>query len=214
MTSDGSLALDYRLERLLGVGPDADQLDRWIVTLSVLRADEQEEFDLPVRDPIGHAELYALDPDRHRLLGWDPFEVADAYSADAATYFEELFGPDGLTRDDVREAFELSVDRALIVHDVQVLPAERRRGYGALLAADALLTLAGPGTAVLAHPGPTDPAVVDADDTVRLRHETHNTRFLGALGFTPFRHRRWMLDLALQPNLDVLAERRRRRGSA
>lgn len=209
MAADESLALDYRLERLLGAGPDEDQLDRWVVTLARLRVEDPDADDESVREPIARAELFAFDPDRHRLLGWDPFDVADADSADAAAYFEELFAPDGLARDDVREAFEFSVDRALIVHDVQVLPAERRRGYGALLVADALLTLAGPGTAVVAHPGPTDPAVIDADHTVRLRHETNNTRFLGALAFTPFRHRLWMLDLALQPSLDVLAERRR-----
>ncbi len=202
------VAVDYHLERLLEVGPDSDQLDRWIVTLTGLHADEDDDVDEPVREPIARAELFGFDPDRHRLLGWDPFDVADAYSADAAAYYEQLFGPDGLALDDLREAFEVPVNRALIVHDVQVLPAERRRGHGALLVADALLTLAGADTAVLAHPAPTDPGVVDADDTVRLRHETANTRFLGALGFTPFRDRLWMLDLALQPSIDALAVRR------
>lgn len=209
MPAPRSIAVDFHLERLLGAGPDADQLDRWIVTLSGLSAEDPDENDEPVRDPIAWAELFAFDPDRHRLLGWDPFDVADAHSADAATYFEELFSPDGLAHEDVQQAFELPVGRALIVHDVQVVSAERRRGYGALLVADALLTLGDAGTAVMAHPGPTDPAVVDADDTVRLRHEIDNTRFLGALGFAPFRDRLWMLDLALQPSHDALAARRR-----
>lgn len=64
------------------------------------------------------------------------------------------------------------------------------------LVADALLTLATHGTAVFAHPGTTDLGPDVEDEVSRLRSETQNTRFLGALGFVPVRDRLWALDLA------------------
>lgn len=213
MVAPRALALDYGLQRHLEAGPDSDQFDAWVVTLAALVVESPAMSDEPERIPVARAEVYVLDPERNRLLGWDPLDVADAHSADALAYFEEVFTPDGRVRDEVQQVFEMPIDRALIVHDVQVPPDERRNGYGALVVADALLTLAGSSTAVLAHPGPTDPALLDADDMIRLRQETENTRFLAALGFAPFRHRLWMLDLALQLSFDSLAAWRRPGGS-
>ncbi|MEX2374051.1 MAG: hypothetical protein WD942_00475 [Dehalococcoidia bacterium] len=84
----------------------------------------------------------------------------------------------------------MAPSRARFLDDVQVEPVLRRRGYGSLLVADALFTLATHGTAVFAHPGPTDLGPDGEDEVRRLRSETPNTRFLGALGFAPFRARR------------------------
>jgi len=136
--------------------------------------------------------------------GW-PFDVADAYSADTAYYYEHVFDAGGDLLADVRDEFEWVEGRALFLHDVQVPRPLRRRGYGSLLAADAVLTLASHGTAVFAHPGPTDVQREDPEDVRRLRSETENTRFLAALGFVPLRDRLWALDLSAGEALDTLA---------
>lgn len=154
---------------------------------------------------VATATLYGMDPHRNALLGESPFDVADAYSADTAYYYEHVFEASGELLADVRDEFEWVEGRALFLHDVQVPGPLRRRGYGSLLAADAILTLAPHGTAVFAHPGPTDLQSDDPEDVRRLRFETENTRFLAALGFTPFRDRLWALDLSAGDAIDTLA---------
>ena len=104
----------------------------------------------------------------------------------------------------MRDEFEWLEARALFLHDVQVPQPLRRRGYGSLLAANAIL-LPPHGTAVFAHPGPTDLQSEDPDDVRRLRSETENTRFLAALGFVPFRDRLWALDLSADEAIDSSA---------
>lgn len=146
-----------------------------------------------------------MDPDRNALLGEAPFDVADAYSADTAYYYEHVFEAAGDLRADVRGEFEWVEGRALFLHDVQVPQPLRRRGYGSLLTADAILTLAPHRTAVFAHPGPTDLHSEDPEDVHRLRAEAENTRFLAALGFVPFRDRFWVLDLSAGEAMDSLA---------
>jgi hypothetical protein len=98
--------------------------------------------------------------------------------------------------------------RALFLHDVQVPRARRRRGHASLLVSDALLTPATAGTAVFAHPGPTD-LPPDGNEVMRLRDETANTRFLAHLGFEPFRDRLWTLDLSVRAGVEALGRIRR-----
>lgn len=187
--------------------PDLDQLDVWQVRLQVgsFRSDEDDE---PSWDTVAQAWLYGMDPDRNVLVGEQPFDVADAHSTDAAAYFEYVFDPGGAFRDDVDEQYAWRIGRALFLHDVQVHQAQRRQGRASLLVADAILTLASAGTAVFAHPGPTnlDP---EHEEMARLRHETANTRFLAHLGFVPFRDRLWTLDLSAGAGAETLGRIRR-----
>ena len=199
---DELLKIVYHLERVLSGEPDDNQLDVWAVALR--RGTRAGGEDITWRE-VAAATLYGMDPDRNALLGERPFDVADAYSADTAYYYEHVFDVDGDLLRDAREAFEWVEGRALFLHDVQVPRPLRRRGYGSLLAADAILTLASHGTAVFAHPGPTDLQSEDPEDVRRFRSETENTRFLGALGFVPFRDRLWVLDLSTRDALDTLA---------
>lgn len=196
------LKIAYNLERGLSGEPDDNQLDVWAVALR--RGTFVGDEDITWRE-VATATLYGMDPDRNALLGEAPFDVADAYSADTAYYFEHVFEAGGDLLADVRDEFEWVEGGALFLHDVQVPPPLRRRGYGSLLAADAILTLATHGTAVFAHPGPTDLQSEDPEDVRRLRSETENTRFLAALGFVPFRDRLWALDLSAGEALDSLA---------
>jgi len=196
------LKIVYHLERVPSGEPDDNQLDVWAVALRRGRRAGGE--DITWREVVA-ATLYGMDPDRNALLGERPFDVADAYSADTAYYYEHVFDVDGDLLRDVREAFEWVEGRALFLHDVQVPRPLRRRGYGSLLAADAILTLASHGTAVFAHPGPTGLQSEDPEDVRRFRSETENTRFLAALGFVPFRDRLWVLDLSTRDALDTLA---------
>lgn len=202
------LRLDYAMHRVLWQDPDQDQLDVWTVTLQVGHASDENETGI-VWEGVATATLYGLDTDRSIALGQAPFDVADAHSADAAYYYEHVFDVAGNLLPDVGEAFEWITVRALFLHDVQVPTQLRRRGYASVLAADAILTLAPTGTAVFAHPGPTDLDTSDDDEASRLRSETANTRFLASLGFMPFRDRLWLLDLSTQPAVEVLANIRR-----
>jgi len=203
VADDELLRITHRLERVLSGEPDDNQLDVWLVHLE--RGDVDESEMDTKWEVAGSAVLYGMDPYRNQLLGERPFDVADAYSTDAAYYFEHVFEVDGDLLPDVREHFEWPEGRALFLHDVQVDEPLRRRGYASLLVADAIFTLAGHGTAVFAHPGPTDLGPGNEDDVVRVRTETVNTRFLGALGFVPFRDRLWALDLARAEVVDTLA---------
>jgi hypothetical protein len=169
-------------------------------------SDEDAE---PSWETVAQARLYGMAPDRNVLVGEQPFDVADAHSSDAAYYFEHVFDPSGDVLDDVDDQFEWMTGRALFLHDVQVPRARRRRGHASLLVADAILTLATAGTAVFAHPGPTD-LPPDGDEVGRLRDETANTRFLAHLGFEPFRDRLWTLDLSVQAGVEALGRIRRR----
>ena len=203
MSTSELLQIEYRLERVLSGEPDDNQLDVWWVGLRRgTVVDSQKDV---AWEEIANATLYGMDPFRNSLVGEAPFDVADAYSADTAYYFEHVFGPAGDLLPDVREEFEWVEGRALFLHDVQVPQPLRRRGYGRLLAADAILTLAPHGTAVFAHPGPTDLDSEDPEDVRRLRSETENTRFLAALGFVPFRDRLWVLDLSAGEGAETLA---------
>jgi GNAT superfamily N-acetyltransferase len=199
---DGLLGIVYRLERVLTGEPDDSQLDVWWALLR--RGTLVGEEDIAWEE-IGAATLYGMHPDRNLLVGESPFDVADAYSADTAYYYEHVFDAAGDLLPDVEEAFEWAGGRALFLHDVRVPRPLRRRGYGSLLAADAILTLAPHGTAVFAHPGPTDLQTEDPEDVRQLRSETENTRFLAALGFVPFRDRLWALDLSAGEAMDTLA---------
>lgn len=205
---DTLLRIEYGLDRLLRQDPDRDQLDVWGVSLQMgdltIKSDDEIRWD-----SIAWAVLYAMDVDRWIRLGHRPFDVADADSADAAYYYEHVFDERGELQPDVIELFEWPPNRALFLDDVRVEPEFRRRGYASLLVADALLTLATHGTAVFAHPGPTDLGPDGEDEVSRLRSETQNTRFLGALGFVPFRDRLWALDLATEDAIERLAVIRR-----
>ena len=205
MAPDELRKIVYNLERVLSGEPDDNQLDVWAVTLrrGTLIGDEDMTWH-----EVATATLYGLDPHRNALLGESPFDVADACSADTAYYYEHVFGAGGDLLADVREQFEWVEGRALFLHDVQVPQPLRRRGYGSLLAADAILTLAPHGTVVFAHPGPTDIESEDPEDLRRVRSETENTRFLAALGFVPFRDRLWTLDLSAGEGVETLARAR------
>lgn len=202
MAPDVLLKIVYHLERVPSGEPDDNQLDVWDAALRRGRRAGGEDI---AWQEVATATLYGMDPVRNALLGERPFDVADAYSADTAYYYEHVFDVDGDLLRDVREAFEWVEGRALFLHDVQVPRPLRRRGYGSLLAADAILTLAPHGTAVFAHPGPTDLQSEDPEHVGRFRSETENTRFLAALGFVPFRDRLWVLDLSTRDALDTLA---------
>ena len=199
------LKIQYRLERVPTGEPDDNQLDVW---WAELRRGTLVGEDAIAWEEIATATLYGMDPYRNSLVGESPFDVADAYSADTAYYYEHVFEAGGDLLADVQEEFEWVQGRALFLHDVQVPQPLRRRGYGRLLAADAILTLAPHGTAVFAHPGPTDLDSEDPEDVRRLRSETENTRFLAALGFVPFRDRLWVLDLSAGEGAETLARNR------
>ncbi len=202
MAPDELLKIVYHLERVPSGEPDDNQLDVWAVALR--RGTRAGDEDITWQE-VATATMYGMDPHRNALLGERAFDVADAFSADTAYYYEHVFDVDGDLLRDVREAFEWVEGRALFLHDVQVPPSLRRRGYGSLLAADAILTLAPHGTAVFAHPGPTDHQSEDPEDVRRLRSEIENTRFLAALGFGPFRDRLWVLDLSAGDGVETLA---------
>jgi GNAT superfamily N-acetyltransferase len=205
---DELLRIEYGLERLLWQDPDQNQLDVWEVTLQTGELDDEAETGVRWQ-PIARAVLYGIDIDRCLRVGESPFDVADAHSADVAYYYEHVLEVSGEFKPDVEEEFEWPPSRALFLHDVKVDAGQRRKGYASLLAADAILTLAPQGTAVFAHPGPTDLESTDEDDLARLRSQTENTRFLASLGFQPFRDRMWLLDLATEDAVETLGGIRR-----
>ena len=202
--------IEYAMARRPWADPDQDQLDVWEVRLaSGSFTDDDDGEGGVIWTPVAHATLFGMDPERQALLGQRPFDVADAHSSDAAYYYEHVFNGHGQLLPDAAEQFEWPQGRALFLHDVHVAGEHRRKGFASLLAADAILTLAPHGTAVFAHPGPTDHHP-DGDDDVRyLRHQTRNTRFLGRLGFVPFRNHLWTLDLSAGTALETLAQLRR-----
>ena len=210
MLGDGLLRIKYGLARRLWADPDQDQLDVWEVRLEVGSfTKEHDDEDGVVWTAAARATLFGIDPERQALLGQLPLDVADAHSGDAAYYYEHVFDTGGQLLPDAAEQFEWQQGRALFLHDVHVAEQHRRQGFASLLAADAILTLAPHGTAVFAHPGPTD-LNADVDDVVRhLRHQTRNTRFLARLGFVPFRDQLWTLDLSAGDAAETLAELRR-----
>jgi len=210
VVGDGLLRIEYGMARRLWSNPDEDQLDVWEVRLETgsFTADLDDE-DGVVWTALARATLFGMDPERHALLGQLPFDVADAHSGDAAYYYEHVFDTGGRLLPDAAEQFEWHSNRALFLHDVHVPGEHRRQGFASLLAADAILTLAPHGTAVFAHPGPTDLHADDDDDIRHLRHQTHNTRFLARLGFVPLRHQLWTLDLSAGDAAETLAELRR-----
>lgn len=206
--SDELLRIEYGLDRLLWQDPDQNQLDVWEVALQIGELDDQAETGVGWQ-PIARAVLYGIDIDRCLLVGESPFEIADAHSADVAYYYEHVLDVSGEFQPDVVDEFEWPPSRALFLHDVNVDTGLRRKGYASLLVADAILTLGTHGTAVFAHPGPTDFASIDEDDAARVRSETENTRFLASLGFRPFRDRLWLLDLAMEDAAETLGAIRR-----
>jgi len=210
VVSDGLLRIEYGLARRLWANPDEDQLDVWDVRLEAgsFTADPDDE-DGAVWAVVARATLFGMDPERQALLGQLPFDVADAHSADAAYYYEHVFDAGGHLLPDAAEQFEWQHGRVLFLHDVHVAEQHRRQGFASLLAADAILTLAPHGTAVFAHPGPTDLNPDDEDEIQHLRHQTRNTRFLARLGFVPFRHQLWTLDLSAGDAAETLADLRR-----
>lgn len=193
---DELFRVDYQLSRVLSGEPDEDQLDIWHVQLERGAVSDTSESGV-VWECVARAELYGMDPNRSASVGVAPFDAADAHSADAAYYYEHVFDIDGDFLPDVTEHFEWLDGRAIFLHDVRVAAEHRRRGLAGLLVSDAVLTLAAEGTAVFAHPGPTE-ASESAEGVEHFRSETENTRFLGALGFAPFRDRLWTLDLAVR----------------
>lgn len=211
---DELLRIEYGLDRLLWQDPDQDQLDVWDVALHVGELDEEAEDGGVLWQRVAQAALYGIDIDRCLRVGESPFEVADAHSADVAHYYEDVLDVSGEFYPDVEEEFEWPPSRVLFLHDVNVDTRLRRKGYASLLVADAILTLAPQGTAVFAHPGPTDLDSTDEDDIARLRSETENTRFLASLGFRSFRDRMWLLDLATEAAAETLAAIRRRTARA
>lgn len=147
----GFLGISYRLDRVLSGEPDDEQLDVWRVGL---RRSEVTGENEGAWDEIASATFFGMDPGRNLMVGESPFDVADAYSADAAYYYERVFDLDGDLLPDVQQEVAWRVDRALFLHDVQVPVPLRRRGYGSLLVSDGVLTLATHGTAIFAHSGP------------------------------------------------------------
>jgi hypothetical protein len=209
--SDGLLRIEYRLVRRLWADPDQDQLDVWDVRLETGSFTDEDEDESGVAwSNVARATLFGMDPDRQTLLGQMPFDVADAHSGDAAYYYEHVFDVDGELLPDAAGQFEWQQGRALFLHDVRVAGDQHRRGFASLLVADAILTLAPHGTAVFAHPGPTDLDADDTDDIRHLRHQIRNTRFLAGLGFIPFRDQLWTLDLSTGDAAETLARVRRR----
>lgn len=205
------LRIEYGMERLLWQGPDQNQLDVWKLSLQRGDLGDLDDLDEDAGVPwqqIAQAVFYGIDVDRCTLLGERPFEVAEAHSAEATYYYEQVLEVSGACRDDFEAELTWRPSRVLFLHDVHVDPDRRRRGYASLLVADAILTLAVLGTAVLAHPGPTDLDPAD-DELSRLRSETANTRFLASLGFRPFRDRMWLIDVATQDAAETLAFIRR-----
>lgn len=205
---DELVRIEYGLERLLWQDPDQDQLDVWDVTLQTDQLDDQADTGVRWR-PIARAVLYGIDIDRCLRVGESPFDVADAHSADVAYYYEHVLDVSGEFHPDVKDEFEWPPNSVLFLHDVNVDAQQRRRGYASVLIADAILTLAPQGTAVFAHPGPTDLEPNHDDDVARLRSETDNTRFLASLGFRPFRDRMWLLDLSMEAAVETLGAIRR-----
>lgn len=205
---DELLRVEYGLDRLLWQDPDQDQLDVWDVVLQVGELADETETGVHWL-PIARAVLYGIDIDRCLRVGESPFDVADSHSADVAYYYEQVLEVSGEFQPDVQDEFEWPPSRVLFLHDVNVDAGLRRKGYASLLVADAILTLAPPGTAVFAHPGPTDVDSTSEDDLARLRLETENTRFLASLGFRPFRDRMWLLDLAMEDAAETLGAIRR-----
>lgn len=205
---DEFLRIEYGLDRLLWQDPHQNQLDAWDVTLQIGAVDEQAETGVRW-DPVARAALYGIDIDRCLRVGESPFAVADAHSADVASYYEHVLDVSGDFQPDVEDEFEWPPGRVLFLHAVNVDAGLRRKGYASLLVADAILTLAPQGTAVFAHPGPTELELTDEDDVARLRSETENTRFLASLGFRPFRDQMWLLDLATEDTAETLGAIRR-----
>lgn len=210
MEAGGLLRLDYGLERRPWADPDLDQLDVWevVLRLGTLTNGDVEDDEVSW-DTVARAWLFGMDPERNILVDQRPCDVADAHSAEAAYYFAHVFDQAGGFLADIDGQFEWAVGRALFLHDVQVPQAHRRRGYASILAADAILTLAPAGTAVFAHPGPTDLESEGDDEVAWLHHEAANTRFLARLGFVPFRDRLWTLDLSAGDGMATLANIRR-----
>lgn len=207
---DGLRRIEYAMERRPWADPDLDQLDVWEVRLDTgSYAADRDDEDGAVWTTVACATLFGMDPDRQALLGHLPLDVADAHSSDTAYYYEHLFDDDGQLLPDAAEQFEWPHSRALFLHDVHVAEEHRRQGFASLLAADAILTLAPHGTAVFAHPGPTNHYPDGAGDVQRLRHQARNTRFLGRLGFVPFRDHLWTLDLSAGTAAETLARLRR-----
>ena len=210
VVGDGLFRIEYGLARRLWADPDQDQLDVWEVRLEAGSfIDDGDDEGGVVWTAVAQATLFGMDPDRHALLGQLPLDVADAHSSDAAYYYEHVFDTGGELLPDAAEQFEWQQGRALFLHDVHVEEEHRRQGFASLLVADGILTLAPHGTAVFAHPGPTDLSADVDDDYQRLRHQTHNTRFLAHLGFVPFQHQLWTLDLSAGDAAETLAQLRR-----
>lgn len=206
--TDELLQIDYGLTRRLWADPDEDQLDEWAVRLTVgEQPSHSDDPDDAVRTLIAHATFYAMDPGRNIDLGLAPYDVADAHSADTSEYFQSVFDDDGQLLPDAADQFAAPTNRALFFHDLTVTEARRRHGLASLLAADAILTLAPHGTAVFAHPGPTD-LEPDSGELRHLQDKTRNTRFLAKLGFVPFRDQLWTLDLSIGEASTTLAELR------
>ena len=210
MVGDRLPRIEYGLARRLWADPDQDQLDVWDVTLEAgsFTVDADDE-DGVVWTAVAHATLFGMDPERHTLRGQLPLDVADAHSSDAAYYYEHVFDAGGQLLPDAADQFEWQHGRALFLHDIHVAGECRRQGFASLLVADAILTLPPHGTAVFAHPGPTDLDVDDDDDVQHLRHQTHNTRFLASLGFAPYQHQLWTLGLPAGEAAKTLPELRR-----
>ena len=204
------LRIEYGLARRLWADPDQDQFDVWDVRLETgSYTEDLDGEDGAVWTGVAQPTLFGMDPERHAAVGQLPFEVADAHSGDAAHYYEHVFDIDGRILPDAEEQFEWKQGRALFLHDVHVAEDHRRQGLASLLVADAILTLAPHGTAVFAHPGPTDVHSDGGDDDRRLRSQARNTRFLARLGFLPFRNHLWTLDLSAGPAAETLAKLRR-----
>jgi hypothetical protein len=149
------------------------------------REDLSCRIQLLLEDAAVWALANVLADDLRTQSGTARCELAVLGRTSSDYYYEHVFDAGGELLADVRDEFEWLGGRALFLHDVQVPGPLRRRGYGSVLAADAILTLALHGTAVFAHPGPTDLQSEDPDGVRRLRSEIENTRFLAALRFVP-----------------------------
>ena len=101
--------VEYHLERVLSGEPDDNQLDVWWAELR--RGTLVGEDEVAWKEFV-NAILYRMDPYRSSLVGEAPFDVADAYSADTAYYYEHVFDVGGDLLPDVREAFEWLEGRA------------------------------------------------------------------------------------------------------
>lgn len=145
--------------------------------------------------PVGELELVVVD----LLRAPDPWQVLDASANDALrqvgdVVFEEHTGrlvEDLATRRDGAGA----VQRLIVLDRVELEPAWQRRGVAALLAGESLDRLGGGCQLALGLPGPLYRLPNLSGEEYQAGVERMR-KVWTQLGFRPFRHDVWVLDLS------------------